>query len=114
MSNLVHIRCNCCGYFAGYYQQWHQYDSGFGICQPCLSKTVYDETTNSIYGKAAVHRPYHRTEALSAIRVELKKGLEISPEYFDDLSSTGDLGDLASEYNVEYHDVLKVLNELEQ
>lgn len=114
MSKLVHIRCTCCGYFAGYYQQWHQYDNGFGICQPCLSKTVYDETTNTTYGKAAVHRPYHRTEALSAIRVELTKGLEKHPDSFDDLSITCDLGDLANHYNVKYDDVLNVLKELEK
>jgi hypothetical protein len=31
----VRLTCCCCGEFAGHWKQWHNRDTGFGICKPC-------------------------------------------------------------------------------
>jgi hypothetical protein len=56
------LRCACCGYDAGTFQQFHNQDTGFGLCGSCATwiseRGMSEEELNRTYGKEGVHRPY--------------------------------------------------------
>lgn len=33
-----HLTCCCCGQYAGWFRQWWNRDTGYGICRPCAIK----------------------------------------------------------------------------
>jgi hypothetical protein len=51
--------CSCCGAFAGYWHQWHNRDTGFGLCSSCvtwLKGRGYDDAElERLYGRPGVH-----------------------------------------------------------
>lgn len=53
--------CSCCGGYAGKFQQWHNRDTGYGICVKCsdwMAERWPSENQANLYGQAGVHRAY--------------------------------------------------------
>lgn len=58
-TNIIPLTCCCCGsYTTG--RQWHNRDTGYGLCQSCASwmKTnTSPEDMTKCYGKEGYHFP---------------------------------------------------------
>lgn len=54
------LKCACCGGDAGCWEQWHNQDTGWGLCAPCSAwiagRGMRPEEMNSVYGMVGVHR----------------------------------------------------------
>jgi len=53
------LRCCCCGGYAGRWRQWHNRDTGYGMCANCIAWLRSDGTPESeiaeLYGVEGVH-----------------------------------------------------------
>ena len=51
------LACSCCGAYAPAIKQWHNRDTGYGLCPKCANwlKTKEPETMESYYGVEGVH-----------------------------------------------------------
>lgn len=50
--------CSCCGGDAGKFEQWHNRDTGYGLCRKCANWIETRETPDDIYrcyGVAGIH-----------------------------------------------------------
>lgn len=65
MSILRHLTCSCCGGDAGRFKQFHNQDTGYGMCPRCVDDIVergpeYMERhgidINQTWGMPGVHR----------------------------------------------------------
>lgn len=54
------LTCACCNGHAGRWQQWHNQDTGFGLCARCADwihrRGMDAATLTQTYGKAGIHR----------------------------------------------------------
>lgn len=59
MTTKRQMECSCCGGDAGRFVQWHNRDTGYGVCARCIAWiAVRGETAEEIerlYGRAGVH-----------------------------------------------------------
>lgn len=82
MTALVrHLTCCVCGDYAGRWQQWHNRDTGFGVCTRCIAwlrsprpsdglPRESEDEIGRLYGRQGVHwgdvasqaRPVHQGE----------------------------------------------------
>lgn len=65
-----HLVCSCCGEDAGRWHQWHNRDTGYGLCAKCgewiPSRTPFGRPSeyadpaemNRCYGVPGIHRPF--------------------------------------------------------
>lgn len=37
MAKIRHLACACCDGDAGRFQQWHNRDTGYGVCADCIA-----------------------------------------------------------------------------
>lgn len=54
------LKCSCCGEFAGWWLQWNNMDTGWGMCGPCAPRIEAKEGPFEmvrLYGRVGVHRP---------------------------------------------------------
>jgi hypothetical protein len=53
------LTCSCCGSAAGRFKQWHNRDTGWGICRKCvdwiLGRGEDPETFRRCYGDEGIH-----------------------------------------------------------
>jgi hypothetical protein len=53
------LECSCCGRDAGRWEQWHNRDTGYGVCAPCVHwlrmRGTDDAELERNYGKAGVN-----------------------------------------------------------
>ena len=55
-----HLTCCCCGDGAGQWQQWHNRDSGYGMCAKCIAwlrreNRASEEEIKNLYGVEGVN-----------------------------------------------------------
>ena len=55
-----HMNCAVCGAYAGLFQQWHNRDTGYGVCKDCVTwltekRNVGPEELKQNYGIAGVN-----------------------------------------------------------
>jgi hypothetical protein len=52
-------KCNCCGGFAGYWEQHSNRDTGWGMCPECITyvrnRGMSEEEIKDLYGVEGVH-----------------------------------------------------------
>lgn len=55
----THMTCCCCGDYAGRFEQWHNRDSGYGICATCVdwlrNEGTTEECIKDLYGVEGVN-----------------------------------------------------------
>lgn len=60
------LLCACCGAVAGTWQQWHNQDTGYGLCASCADWIIERDLRKPeewrtdmarTYGEPGVHRP---------------------------------------------------------
>lgn len=54
-----YLNCTCCGGSAGRWQQWHNQDTGYGLCARCaawIAGRGQTEDMDRTYGVPGVHR----------------------------------------------------------
>lgn len=54
MKNPVHLECCCCGGYAPG-RQWHNRDTGYGLCADCIDTCCPDQNVTDSYGHRFVH-----------------------------------------------------------
>jgi hypothetical protein len=54
-----YMKCSCCGGYAGRFEQWHNRDTGYGVCSSCITwlkgRGVSDTEIKQNYGVEGVN-----------------------------------------------------------
>ncbi|WP_234265232.1 hypothetical protein [Hydrogenophaga sp. NFH-34] len=63
-EKIRRLKCACCGGEAGHWQQWHNQDTGWGLCRTCADWIMSQPSTRTYHNELASPLQFCRTYGL--------------------------------------------------